>query len=299
MTRREYFLFAIMAVTWGIPYFFIKIVVEELEPASLVMARTGLATLILIPIAIRNGSLRQAFIAWRWVLVFAVLEYIVPWYLLGMAEQELPSSVAGLLLATTPLFATVFGRMLGDKSTTDWRRLVGLGIGFAGVTSLLGIDSLRSGLDWFSAVLVLICAMCYVLAPMAIMRKTQGINQMGIVALSMPITALFWSYPGVTQWPADGVSAKVWWSLITLAVVCTWLAFYFYWQLANAVGVVRASTLTYLNPPVAIGAGVLFLGEAITPGMLVGFPLVLLGSYYASRAPRPSRSREASVVAEP
>ena len=296
MSRRVYVLFAIMAVTWGIPYFFIKIVVEELQPASLVMARTGLATLILIPIAIRNGSLKQAFGVWRWVLVFAVLEYIIPWYLLGMAEQKLPSSVAGLLLATTPLFATIYGRLLGDKSTTDWRRLAGLGIGFAGVASLLGIDSLQSDLDWFSALLILICAMCYVLAPMAIMRNTQGINQMGIVALSMPITALFWSYPGLTQWPADGVSANVWWSLIMLAVVCTWLAFHFYWQLAHAVGVVRASTLTYLNPPVAIGAGVLFLGESITPGMLLGFPLVLLGSYYASRAPR---TKEASVVAEP
>jgi len=296
MTRRVYVLFAIMAVTWGVPYFFIKIAVEELSPASMVMARCAIASVILIPIAWHNGSLKQAVGVFRWVLVFAVLEYIIPWYLLGTAEQELPSSVAGLLLATTPLFATVFGRALGDRSATDWRRLVGLAIGFLGVTSLLGIDSLQGDLDWFSALLVLICAACYVLAPMAIFRNTQGINQMGIVALSMPITTLFWAPAGTAQWPETGVSARVWLSLITLAVVCTWLAFHFYWQLAHAVGVVRASTLTYLNPPVAIGAGVLFLGESITPGMLLGFPLVLLGSYYASRAPR---SKDEAVVAEP
>lgn len=296
MTRRVYVLFAIMAVTWGIPYFFIKVAVEELQPASLVMARCGFASLILIPIAWRNGSLRQAFGVFRWVVVFAVLEYIIPWYLLGTAEQKLPSSVAGLLLATTPLFATIYGRMLGDKTATQWRRLVGLGIGFAGVAALLGVDSFQGDLDWFSALLILVCAMCYVAAPMAIFRNTQGINQMGIVALSMPLTTLFWSYSGITQWPIDGVSSKVWWSLITLAVVCTWLAFHFYWQLAHAVGVVRASTLTYLNPPVAIGAGVLFLGESITPGMLLGFPLVLLGSYYATRPPIP---KDEAVVAEP
>lgn len=285
-----------MAITWGVPYFFIKIAVEELSPASMVMARCAIASVILLPIALRNGSLKQAVGVFRWVLVFAVLEYIIPWYLLGTAEQELPSSVAGLLLATTPLFATVFGRVLGDRSATDWRRLVGLAIGFFGVTSLLGIDSFQGDLDWFSAILVLICAACYVLAPMAIFRNTQGINQMGIVALSMPITTLFWAPAGIAQWPATGVSTKVWLSLITLAVVCTWLAFHFYWQLAHAVGVVRASTLTYLNPPVAIGAGVLFLGESITPGMLLGFPLVLLGSYYASRAPR---AKDEAVVVEP
>ena len=296
MSRRVYVLFAIMAVTWGVPYFFIKIAVEELSPASMVMARCAIASVILIPIAWRNGSLRQAFGVFRWVLVFAVLEYIIPWYLLGTAEQKLPSSVAGLLLATVPLFATIYGRLLGDKSTTDWRRLLGLAIGFAGVVLLLGIDSLSGDLDWFSALLVLVCAACYVLAPMAIMRNTQGVNQMGIVALSMPITTLFWAGPGIAQWPDTPVSMRVWLSLITLAVVCTWLAFYFYWQLAHAVGVVRASTLTYLNPPVAIGAGVLFLDESITAGMLLGFPLVLLGSYYASRAPR---QKAEAAVAEP
>ena len=296
MSRRVYLLFAIMAVTWGIPYFFIKIAVEELSPASMVMARCAIASAILIPIAWHNGSLKQAFGVFRWVLVFAVLEYIIPWYLLGTAEQELPSSVAGLLLATTPLFATIFGRALGDKSATDWRRLFGLAVGFFGVVSLLGIDSLSGDLDWFSALLVLVCAACYVLAPMAVMRNTQGIDPMGIVALSMPITTLFWAGPGIAQWPETGVSTKVWLSLITLAVVCTWLAFHFYWQLANAVGVIRASTLTYLNPPVAIGAGVLFLGESITAGMLLGFPLVLLGSYYASRAPR---TKEEAAVPEP
>ena len=296
MSRRIYALFAIMAVTWGVPYFFIKIAVEELQPASMVMARCGIASLILLPIAWRNGSLAQATRAFKWVLVFAVLEYIIPWYLIGTAEQKLPSSVAGLLLATTPLFATIYGRILGDKTATQWRRLVGLGVGFAGVASLVGIDGMNGDVDWFSALLILICAMCYVLAPMAIFRNTQGINQMGIVALSMPVTTLFWSYSGSTQWPDTGVSTKVWLSLIVLAVVCTWLAFHFYWQLAHAVGVVRASTLTYLNPPVAIGAGVLFLGEHITSGMLVGFPLVLLGSYYATRPPIPV---EEAAVAEP
>ena len=288
MTRRVPVLYAIMAVTWGIPYFFIKIVVEQLQPASLVMARTGLASLILVPLAWRSGALRQGLGVFRWVLVFALFEYIVPWYLLGTAEQRLPSSIAGLLLATTPMFATILGRVWGDRSATHWRRLVGLAVGFIGVAAVLGIDAWTHGLDTTSALLVLVCAAGYALAPMAIMRNTKGVDPMGIVALSMPVTALFWAYPGITQWPAHGVSMRTLASLVVLAVVCTWLAFHYYWKLAHIVGVVRASLITYLNPPVAIVMGVLFLGEPITMGMLLGFPLVLLGSYYATRAPRPA-----------
>ena len=294
MTRRVPVLYAIMAVTWGIPYFFIKVVVEELQPASMVMARCGLATLILVPLAWRSGALRQGLGVFRWVVVFALFEYIVPWYLLATAEQRLPSSVAGLLLATTPMFATILGRLWGDRTATQWRRLVGLAIGFMGVAALLGIDAWTHGLDAASALLILVTAACYALAPMAVMRNTRGIDQMGIVALAMPITTLFWAWPGITQWPAQGVSMRVWGSLAILAIVCTWLAFHFYWKLAHAVGVVRASLLTYLNPPVALGMGVVFLGEPITTGMLLGFPLVLLGSYYATRAPRPAM--EASVA---
>ena len=142
----------------------------------------------------------------------------------------------------------------------------------------------------------MVTSMCYVIAPMVIMRNTQGTNQMGIVALAMPLTALFWAVPGISQWPAGGVSGKTWMSLLVLAIICTWLAFHFYWELAHAVGVVRASLLTYMNPPVAVGMGVLFLGESITNGMLIGFPLVLLGSYFATRPPMPV---EEAAVAEP
>ena len=296
MSRRVYILFAIMAVTWGIPYFFVKIAVAELQPASLVMARCGIASLILLPIAWRNGSLQQGLRVFKWVVVFAVIEYIIPWYLIGRAEQKLPSAVAGLLLATTPMFATILGRVLGDHSATQWRRLVGLIIGFIGVAALVGIDGIHGDVDLVSALMILVSAICYVVAPMAIFRNAKDVNQMGIVALAMPITALFWAVPGISQWPEGGVSAKTWMSLLMLAVVCTWLAFHYYWQLAHEVGIVRASLLTYLNPPVAIGTGVLFLGESITFGMLVGFPLVLLGSFYATKPPVP---RLEAAVAEP
>ena len=141
MSRRVLGLYAIMAFAWGIPYFFIKVVVEELPPAGMVAVRTAMAAALLVPIAWRNGTLRAAARVWPWVLLFAVLEFAAPWYFLGVAEQRISSSLTGLLLATVPLIATVIGRLLGDRHVTDWRRLLGLVIGFAGVGILLGVDN--------------------------------------------------------------------------------------------------------------------------------------------------------------
>lgn len=295
MSRRVLGLYAIMAFAWGIPYFFIKVVVEELPPAGMVAVRTAMAAALLIPIAWRNGTLRAAARVWPWVLLFAVLEFAAPWYFLGVAEQRISSSLTGLLLATVPLIATVIGRLLGDRHVTDWRRLLGLVIGFAGVGILLGVDGLNGHLHWPSVGLVLACAVAYVLAPMIVVHKVPQVPSMAVTSLAMPLVALAWAGPAIATWPTTPVSLRTWASLALLAVVCTWLAFHFYWQLVDAVGIVRASIVTYLNPVVALGIGVALGGEPLTRGMLLGFPLVLLGSFYASRG---KRSADEAAVAE-
>lgn len=217
MTRRGYGLFLALAVVWGIPYYFIKIVVEELSPAQMVFLRCGLAALIMLPLAWRDGSLLPALRAWRWVLAFAAFEFIGPWYLLATAEQRISSSLTGLLLATIPLFSTPLGRLLGDRSATEWRRLVGLAIGFAGVGLLVGVDWLHGSIDVTAVVMMLLVSLGYAIAPQISSRKLQGISTMGVVGLSMPMVTAFYAVPALLNWPSAGISGEVWGSLILLA----------------------------------------------------------------------------------
>src|SRR3954452_18733423 len=107
VSRRGWVLFAAMGVIWGIPYLLIKVAVDELSPSTLVLCRTALASLLLLPIALVRGGLREGLVAWRAVVALAVVEIMVPWLLLGVAEQRLSSSLTGLLIASVPLVGAV------------------------------------------------------------------------------------------------------------------------------------------------------------------------------------------------
>ena len=107
MTRRALVLFGLMSLIWGIPYLFIRVAVAEVSPATLVFARSAIAAVILLPIALLRGGLRPVLQRWRWVVAFAAAEIGLPWVLLASAEQRVTSSLAGLLVAGVPLVGTV------------------------------------------------------------------------------------------------------------------------------------------------------------------------------------------------
>src|SRR5919197_1945497 len=102
-----------MSVIWGIPYLFIRVVVGEVSPSFRVLARTTLATAILLPIAMARVDFRPILARWRWLVAFAAVEIAIPWILLGSAEQHVTSSLAGLLIAGVPLVGTIFALSTG------------------------------------------------------------------------------------------------------------------------------------------------------------------------------------------
>src|SRR5215216_5197698 len=103
MTRRGWILFASMCVIWGVPYLMIRVAVRELSPSLLVLLRTGIGAALLLPLAARRRELTPLLRCWRPLLLFAAVEIALPWLLLARAEQEITSSLAGLLIAAVPL----------------------------------------------------------------------------------------------------------------------------------------------------------------------------------------------------
>src|SRR5207249_2226433 len=129
-----------MALIWGIPYLFIKIAVTELSPASLVLFRTAIGTVLLLPLAAARKDLAPVLKQWKWILVYTAAEVAAPWLLLSDAEQRISSSLAGLLLAATPSFGAILAWATGGHDRLDRRRVIGLAIGFVGVGALVGLD---------------------------------------------------------------------------------------------------------------------------------------------------------------
>ncbi|MCW2680035.1 MAG: cyeA [Frankiales bacterium] len=283
-----------MCVLWGMPYLLIKIAVEELSPPQLVLLRTGMAAVLLLPWAAVRGQLVPVLRHWKPLVVFTLLELAVPWLLLASAERDLSSSLTGLLVAAVPLVAAFAARLGDHADRLDRRRLLGLGVGFAGVAALVGID-VRGG-DLVSVGQVAITVVCYAVAPLVVSRWLSEVPATGVTAAALGLTALVYTPFGLPG--LEVPSQRVVLAVVVLSLACTVAALLAFFALIAEVGPQRALVITYVNPAVALLLGIVLLSEPLTPGAVVGFPLVLLGCVLATR-PTAASTVDEEVLGEP
>lgn len=277
-----------MSVIWGLPYLLIKVAVDDLNPVVVVAGRTLIAALLLLPVAIHQGAIRPALQHWRWLLPFVALEMAIPWWLLTDAEQRLPSGLTGLLVATVPLFGAATALVLGDRSVLIPKRLAGLALGVAGVGLLVGFGGEEGTVDVRSVIQVLLVAVGYAVAPFIAARKLGAVPTMGVVTTSIGIVALLYLPAAVALRPDEAPPANTIWAVIGLGVLCTAIAFLVFFALIDEIGPSRATLITFANPAVALTLGVIVLGESLTVGLLLGFPVVLVGCWLASSHDEPA-----------
>jgi len=288
MSRRGWFLFLLVGFLWGIPYLFIKVAVDPdngFTPATVVCLRTAIGAAILIPLAIRGGHFSAALKGYKYVALYALLEMIGPWILIGTAEQKISSGLAGLLVASVPIWATIFASLRGDKTVWQRKRLFGIVVGFIGLIAVVGIESITGTADALSIFMVLLASIGYSYAVMMVQGALPGVSGVAINAVAMAIAALFYLPFAIAQWPTHAISAGAIRAVIGLGVLSTGAAFAAFFTLANIIGVARGSLVTYLNTACAVVLGVIILDEPLTTGIILGLPLVLIGSYFASRKP--------------
>ena len=288
MSRRAWFLFILVGFLWGIPYLFIKVAVDPdngFSPAAVVCLRTAIGAAILIPLAMRQGQLGAAIRGIKYVAPYALLEMIGPWILIGTAEQKISSGLAGLLIASVPIWATIFASMRGDKTVWHHKRLMGIVVGFIGLIAVVGFESIAGGSDALSIAMVLVAAIGYSYAVMMVQGALPHVSGIAINAVAMAITAIFYLPLTFIQWPTHEISREAINAIIGLGVLSTGAAFVAFFALAAMIGVARGSLVTYLNTAFAVVLGVIILDEPFTTGMALGLPLVLIGSYFASRKP--------------
>ena len=288
VSARAWGLYALMAVLWGIPYLFIKEAVDSFSPAAIVAGRTLLGAAVLLPIALHRRALRPALKLWPWVLAFGAIEMAGPFFLLSHAEQTLPSGLTGLLVATVPLFAAGIALARGDRTMLSPARALGLAVGFAGVVVIVAGPGLAVA-DPATALAavgeVLLVALLYATAPFIVATKLAHVPSLGTITLSLLVVGVaYLPFALLTQHEVPTVRSGI--SLAALGIFCTALAFLGFFTLIGEVGPARAPLFTYVIPIVAILLGVLVLGESLSLGLLVGFPLVIVGCWLAATGGR-------------
>jgi drug/metabolite transporter (DMT)-like permease len=283
MTRRGVILFAALGIAWGIPYLFIKVAVDELEPQMVVLARASLAAVLLLPLAVFRREIGPVLRRWKPVLAFTVVEIVLPWYFLNSAEQRIPSSTAGLLISAVPLAGVGVAFVLGRPTRLGPLNWLGILLGMAGVAALVGFEI--GGSDLIAVAEIAVVVIGYALGPAILARWIPELPGVGVTAVSLAVAAIvyvpFVAFTGAfpTEWPSTSVIVAI----VVLAVVCSALAFILMVALVSEIGPFRATAITYVNPAVAILAGAIFLSEPVTVWTIVGFVLVLSGSYLVTK----------------
>lgn len=286
VSRRALVCFLGLGLAWGIPYLLIKVAVGELSPAELVLARTAIAAALLLPVAAARGAVMPALRHWKPLLAFMIVEIAIPWVFLGQAERALPSSTTGLLIAAVPIVGVAIAFAGGRAEPLGPTAWLGLALGIAGVAALVGLDV--GGSDLGAVGEVAVTVVCYAVGPAIMSRYLGALPSIGVIASALTAAALIYVplvliSDGV---PAELPSGGVVLSVLLLSTVCTAAAFLMLFALVAEIGPVRATTITYVNPAVAVAAGVIVLGERLTATTLAGFVLVVAGSYLVNRRPR-------------
>lgn len=287
MSWRVRWAFVALGIIWGLPYFFIKVALPEVDPLVICWSRVSLAALILLPIAARRGALAALRGHLAAVCAFALAEFALPFWLIPLGERWISSSVTAILLASVPLATALLARFVGVHERLSLRRALGLAIGFIGVIVLVGLVSLSGDHRWAGVGCMLLSTVGYALGPLIVQRYLAGIDQVAPLAVSLAVAALLLTLPAALTLPAHLPSARTLGALAVLGVLCTAIAMLLMFYLIRAAGALRASVVTYVNPAVASLVGVGILGESLGVTDLLGLGLILAGSWLATHGPPP------------
>ena len=282
-TTRAAALFAAVSIVWSIPYLLIKIAINDgLPPVFLAWARIALGAAALLTVVPWRDVARALRSRIGWIAGFALAELVLPFPLIAIGEQHVSSSLAAILIAAAPLFVALLAPRFDASERVSGRRLIGLVLGLAGVTALMGLDISGRLDELLGGVAVLAAALCYAVGPMVLKRHAADLDPRAAMGVSLAIAGVILTPFAAAGPPTVTPTPEALAALAILGFACTAAAFVFYYALIAEVGPGRATVITYVAPVVAVALGVTVLGERPGAGAVAGLLLILAGSWLST-----------------
>lgn len=275
----------LLAAIWGASFLFMRLAVPAFGPIALADVRVTGAALLLLPVALAGGHGRAMRSHMGSLFIAGVFSSALPFVAFSHAALHLGAGLMSVLNAATPLFAALIAwRFLGER--LDGWRIAGLLVGLAGV-ALLVADKLRLGGTPLALAACLAATACYAAVSAYAQQRLAGVPPLGIAAGTQLGAAAALLAPAVGAWPAAAPAPLPWAAALGLSLLCSALAYVLYFRLLQRVGSSRATAVTFLIPAFGILWGAVFLGEPVTPTMLVAGGVVVLGTMLATGYWRP------------
>jgi drug/metabolite transporter (DMT)-like permease len=289
MTRRAWILMAILAALWGSSYMFIKISLDGgLSDTFIVFGRTALGALVLAPVALSRGVFAAARRRIGWLVLIAGVQIIGPFLLITVGEHHVSSSLAGILVASAPIFTAIIAVAAVQSERLSGIGLVGIAIGIVGVALLFGVDLAGSSSTLLAGLGILLASLGYAVGALIAKFKLADVPPIGVAASIMGLSALFLVPTVPFGGPSTAPDLGTIGAMLVLGAGGTGIAFLIYYTLNAEIGPGRASVVAYIAPVFSVLYGVTLLDESFTAGTAAGVVLILVGSWMAAdgRIPR-------------
>jgi len=281
-----------LGAIWGASFLFIEIGLRDMGPLVVAWARVALAALVLVPVAAYRGELRIPGASVGLIVLLSAIQVGGPFAILARGQEEITSSLAGILVASTPLFTALLAVKLDPAERSRGVRLWGVIAGLAGVGLLLGVDLSGTTAEAVGGGLVLLASLGYATGGLITRLRLPGAPGTGVAAwITVSATILLTPF-AIADAPSEvpGLGPIV--AVAALGIIGTGLAFAIFFGLMTTIGPSRTFIVTYLSPGFAVVYGALLLDESISIATLVGLALILGGSYltagYASSRSEPA-----------
>jgi drug/metabolite transporter (DMT)-like permease len=278
-----------LAAIWGASYLLIKIGGRDLSAPVIAFGRIAFGALVLVPVALRRGALSDFAGLWPVVVIVSVAQVAAPFLLIALGEEEISSSLAGILVASAPIFTAILAVFFVPEERSHGVQMVGVVAGLLGLVLLLGLDVGDTGGELLGGLAVVLAGLGYAIGGLLAKRRLASVQPIGIAAIVLAVSVVVSLPAALATLPAEAPGIGPVAAVAALGVVGTGIAFAIFYELIATIGPARTFLVTYLAPVFAVAYGVFLLDEDFGLVTLAGLLLILAGSWLAAGGRMPGR----------
>lgn len=282
MTSRAWTLLFILGAIWGASFLFIEIGIRDFSPGMVAWLRVALGAIVLLVLAGGRGALSGFAGQAGTLIALGALQVGGPFLLIAAGQQEISSSLAGILVTSAPLFTALLAIWVDQDERARGARLVGIVFGAIGVAVLLGVDLGGEGDQLLGGFAVILAGLGYAVGGFMVKHRLADRPPIGVAAWIVTASTILLLPVAVIGFPSEAPGLGPIAAMVGLGAVGTGVAFAIFYYLIATVGPARAFIVTYLVPGFAVIYGALLLDEKVTAVTIGGLALILVGSWLAA-----------------